>query len=580
MSSHSEVEIKFAVPVEAKAAVAAEVARGSAVEHRILAAKYLDTSDRRLARAGIAWRVRREGRRWIQALKAGSGALERFEHEVVRTDGSHDAAAHGETVVGQKLDRILRQARADGFEVGVRFQTQIRRSARRIRTRGAVVEVAFDDGRLVAGTSRERVLEVEFELVSGSTVSMLALAERWRKRFGLLYEPRSKSERGDRLAEDLPLAPIRKARRPEYPRHASTAEAFGAVLDECLSHVSRSASGVVAGDRSLRVEHVHQLRVGIRRLRSGLRSFSGWLPPPPEAMVEGLRGLFATLGQSRDGDVLGAGVVAALEKAGAPALAVPAGASGPDPVAAVRAPETQRLLLGWLTWRAGLAEGLADPAAPNPAVTDSSAMDPGVTDPGATDPGVTESGMTDSAIADSAVRDVAVRAPSVRDPAVTDSAVKVPLPADGLDRPPGTGGDQAPPGPDDGRATFRRDAERRLRRWHRRIAADWKRFDDLDEESLHALRKRIKRQRYAVEFFAPVLRDGRTRRYLKPLTSIQDRMGELNDLFVARTRYRELVASDPAAWFALGWIEARVTVLRALAKPELKRLAKADPPGR
>ena len=132
---------------------------------------------------------------------------------------------------------------------------------------------------------------------------------------------------------------------------------------------------------------------------------------------------------------------------------------------------------------------------------------------------------------------------------------------------------------DDAR-TFQREAARRLRRWHRKIAADWKNFDQLEEEGLHSLRKRIKRQRYAVEFFAPALRRRQTERYLEPLTAIQDRMGELNDLFVARGRYEALVASDPAAWFALGWLAARVAEVRLRARPELKQLAKADPPGR
>jgi hypothetical protein len=36
--------------------------------------------------------------------------------------------------------------------------------------------------------------------------------------------------------------------------------------------------------------------------------------------------------------------------------------------------------------------------------------------------------------------------------------------------------------------------------------------------------------------------------------------------------------SDPAAWFALGWLAARIAEVRALAKPELGRLAKVDPP--
>jgi len=135
------------------------------------------------------------------------------------------------------------------------------------------------------------------------------------------------------------------------------------------------------------------------------------------------------------------------------------------------------------------------------------------------------------------------------------------------------------PALDDGKS-FQRKAQRRLDKWHRQIVAAWKAFDQLEEEDLHSLRKHIKRQRYAVEFFAPVLRRRDVDRYLKPLASIQDRMGELNDLFVARSRYQALVSSDPAAWFALGWLAARVAEVRTMAKPELKLLARTDPPGR
>jgi CHAD domain-containing protein len=103
-------------------------------------------------------------------------------------------------------------------------------------------------------------------------------------------------------------------------------------------------------------------------------------------------------------------------------------------------------------------------------------------------------------------------------------------------------------------------------------------FDTLDEAQLHELRKRIKRQRYAVEFFAPLLRRRAMDRYLAPLAAIQERMGELNDLVVARERYQTLVASDPAAWFALGWLAARIAEVRALARPELEALASAEPP--
>jgi CHAD domain-containing protein len=127
---------------------------------------------------------------------------------------------------------------------------------------------------------------------------------------------------------------------------------------------------------------------------------------------------------------------------------------------------------------------------------------------------------------------------------------------------------------------FPRLAEARLRRWHKSISAAGRRFESLDDEAIHALRKRIKRQRYATEFFAPVLRAEDLSRYLKRLAGAQDQMGELNDLFVARTSYQALVDEDPAAWFAIGWLAARIDEAKRRTAAALKRLADAQPPRR
>lgn len=152
----------------------------------------------------------------------------------------------------------------------------------------------------------------------------------------------------------------------------------------------------------------------------------------------------------------------------------------------------------------------------------------------------------------------------------------------GVQDPPSSEGEPgeagAKPATHDTAAAFHRNAERRLRRWHGRIVADSKAFNDLDEDALHALRKRIKRQRYAVEFFAPVLARRKVERYAKALAVVQERMGEFNDLVVARTRYQARAASDPAAWFALGWLAARIADVRALTSPELGKLAKIELP--
>jgi inorganic triphosphatase YgiF len=536
----TEIELKFLVPATARAGVGAEMSRGSTTLERIsLAAMYLDTRDRRLAAAGLSWRLRREGRRWIQTLKAGAHhSLQRFEHEVIRADASHDASEHAGTPVGEKLIALLRRAHADGEELVVRFQTGVRRTVRRIRTRGAVVEIALDEGRLMASGSTQRIREIGFELISGDPAAMFTLVERWRKRFDLIYDPRSKAERGDRLAQGLPFPPLRKAVRPDYPDTATAAEALGVVVDECLAQIARNAIGLIEGETTQRVEHVHQLRVGIRRLRSAWRSFQGWAPSPPPALVSSLRTVFDVLGMSRDSDVLDSGVAAELVKAGAPPLQLPAGTSSPDPVEAVKAGATQKTFLACIAWRLGLGRTVAEE--PDSSSSDSSADALGA-------------GGIDSRASQGVSEE---EPPPRRD--LQDMGASLPADADA--------------------AGFHRKLERRLRRWHERIVADWKAFDAHDEDGLHALRKRIKRQRYAAEFFAPVLRPRQLKRYLDALAVIQDRMGELNDLFVARARYQAIVASDPAAWFAMGWLAARIAEARALAKPELGHLARVKPP--
>ena len=183
--------------------------------------------------------------------------------------------------------------------------------------------MVLDEGRLSSDEESLQHHELEFELISGRLDAMLALAERWRRRFGLIIDPRSKAERGDGLAEGSPYPPVRKASPPRYSKQDQAAQAYGVVLDECLAQITRNAIGLIDGDPALRVEHVHQLRVGIRRMLSALRCFRGWVASPPPDLVQGLRALFSLLGRSRDGDVLDSGVAAELAKVGSPSMALP-----------------------------------------------------------------------------------------------------------------------------------------------------------------------------------------------------------------------------------------------------------------
>ncbi|MFT7776493.1 CHAD domain-containing protein [Roseateles sp.] len=485
--AHIEVELKFLVPAASRAALVAALTERGTARRVSLTDAYFDTPDQRLARAGLGWRMRREGRRWVQGLKAsGDDVLTRFEHEVVRPDASPDPQAHAGTPPGQQLLAFLARAGSQGQGVVPHFQVQQRRLLRRVRTRGAIVDIALDEGRLTAGIEVRRLREVEFELVSGSPVAMLDLVERWRRRFGLILDPRNKAERGYALAAGLADPPLRKARPPRYDKDASALDAFVAVCDECLAHVGRSVTGIAEGDAGARAEHVHQARVGIRRLRSALSAFRGWVAEPPSELVDGLRSLFAELGRARDGDVLAGAFADELRQAGAPPLTLPAESGAPDLVALVRSDATQRMLLAWIAWRAGL-----EPVEPQ--------------------------------------------------------------------------------------ATLKRLARRRLRRWHKALVESCRSFDDLDPTALHRLRKRVKRQRYALEFLGPLLPRKCAARHMQVLAAAQLALGEINDLVLVRDRYRARVSNDPAAWFAVGWLSARLVEARGRARDQLAVLLAIKP---
>jgi CHAD domain-containing protein len=54
-------------------------------------------------------------------------------------------------------------------------------------------------------------------------------------------------------------------------------------------------------------------------------------------------------------------------------------------------------------------------------------------------------------------------------------------------------------------------------------------FSDLPVEALHALRIQSKRLRYAAEFFAPLFPRKETRRFIRRVGALQERLGTLND---------------------------------------------------
>ena len=117
-----------------------------------------------------------------------------------------------------------------------------------------------------------------------------------------------------------------------------------------------------------------------------------------------------------------------------------------------------------------------------------------------------------------------------------------------------------------------------LKTLRRQLARDVSRFTELDDASLHRLRKRLKRLRYSLEFVAQLLPDRGTRRYLAALQRAQDSLGAWHDMTVAEGLYRQAASADPRAWFAVGWAAARKGMLRDEASRYLVRWVRLKRP--
>lgn len=518
----NEIELKFQVPPTQAAALARAVATASAQVIRLQAA-YADTTDRRLAAAGLALRLRREGRRWVQTLKGrGDGLMARPEHEVPVAGGAalpaFDAKRHAGLPVGERLIALL----ADGAPLQVLYRTDIRRTLRRLRSAGAMVELAHDRGHIEAAGQRLAVNELEFELLAGPSAALVALAGRWVVRHGLWWDVRTKSERGFRLAEGLHEVPAVHAAPSAVAEGQTPGQALAAMLHGALSQVLPNAAEIAAGTAA--PEHLHQLRVGLRRLRSVLREaapLAGVAAAEALALDRDWARPFGALGAARDADVLAGDLApeldAALAAAGLPPLVWPVEAVGskPEPAAVLRGAEVQTLLLRSLALALTSAQ---------PDLASSPADGPG---------------------------------PGGKLQAAEEAAVQTAAQPFG-----------------------RADAAALLQPLWKRVKRGARGISAASPEALHTLRKRAKRLRYLMEALAPLLPPKRLRRAIAALKPALNCLGELNDLHTADARLAAHSEPTASAWFVRGLLAERRRQGLPAAQRALATVFEAPPPWR
>lgn len=513
----SEQELKLHVPSASRNGIQRAMQRG-AVKHLRLRAQYFDTPGRSLAKAGISLRLRQEGRQWIQTLKmAGDNPLSRIELNDPRPNASLDLTVYEDSPARKPLAKAAKA-------LTVCYETDIQRIFRRIRTPAGIVETAYDVGQIHAGGLSLPVSEIEFELISGQLQAVFLLGLKWQATHGLILDLRSKAERGDRLAclaqrlagmgdLDEPATSAARAAavasfwapRPVMPiklkADFTCEQALAAVTLECLEQIARN-SAVLAEVDTADVctmgapEHVHQLRVGIRRLRSCWSLYKNLAPLPPEPWRQAVKEHFSALGTARDDDVMRDTLMPVLNAAGQPPIEFKRQSDDDSSKLLTRSVAFQSWLIELLAW---------------------------------------------------AVRGHPVQTPS-------ESTENVPKKSPNV------------------KAILKK----KLFKWHQKVLSDGLKFESLEIEAKHDLRKSAKRLRYGLQFSESLLPADKLKNYRKQLSKIQDILGEMNDLYVAREKFEDIREDQPPAWFAVGWIASRLEALTKEANQAFSNLKHAD----
>lgn len=337
-----EIELKFLVPVYKLEALKRQVDIKSSVTSQ-LAAHYFDTPNNTLASSGMALRIRKEGDVWVQTLKtSGDGMASRGEqNNILDKQMAEEAADNGSLYPDLSLyddlplahsvskpdakrqSKSNKQTKTDNQSTTLNRQyvTDVKRTTRLIKKDGGIIEVAYDEGKVHHGQDEQitqPIHEIEFELVEGDTSFLFETAQVWCRRYNLCISTVTKAERGGLLLEDKEFADATKAdlKQLNVDKKMSKPQFMRAVVHNCLLQILPNASAIAAG--SLDGNHVHQLRVGLRRLRTALKFFDGFSEQINPEWQSIIKQTFSLLGEYRDLEVLETKTQPWLESLGGP----------------------------------------------------------------------------------------------------------------------------------------------------------------------------------------------------------------------------------------------------------------------
>jgi triphosphatase len=308
MSDAQEYELKLEIEPENALRIKDHPAvahSGSKIQTEALTSVYFDTEDLRLRDAGIFLRVRHIGDRYIQTIKESKGGniFSRGEWEREINTPWPELDLTSEAALKQLPKRDL-----TGFLKPL-FETRVQRTTSRFDRNGSIIELALDQGEIDTGERRFPLSELELELKDGNPRELFRLAHELSASVPIQLAVHSKSERGYALVVDGEPNAIEKAGQLNISAMTTTENAFKTIAKQCLRQVLANRPAML----SRNAEALHQMRIGLRRLRTANSVFKDVVGGSDREKVKTeLKWITTELGPARDLDVLHAEVLPAI----------------------------------------------------------------------------------------------------------------------------------------------------------------------------------------------------------------------------------------------------------------------------
>ncbi|MDU4962284.1 MAG: CYTH and CHAD domain-containing protein [Sporomusaceae bacterium] len=308
MSNDFETELKLAVLPAADACVWQAVGESGFIRELApqsqwglipMEAWYYDTAELSLQKAGIAYRVRREGEDWVATVKSAGSSDGGLHQRAEWNLDSPDREPRPELFAALPIGPALLEA-VGGQQLQPLFATVFERRTAEVDFAGSSVELAVDEGRIIAGDATEPICELELELKSGQPEALLRLGAAIAREIPLVPEPKSKYYRALLVAG---LAERQAAPPADLPPQTELTEALPRLFAMAISDFFSAYQLFLAQPEPPR--HAYKMRVKLRRLRSLLLFAKPCLSGPDYQSGKQLLAEWGrALGQLRDLDVL------------------------------------------------------------------------------------------------------------------------------------------------------------------------------------------------------------------------------------------------------------------------------------